>query len=361
MTIRASAVVVMLVSAAACSAPTSKGDKELPPVNPMAASMKDGFSTMDRLVEAAKREGTLTVVGLPRGWVNYADIMDRFSDKYGIKVIGVSPEANSQQEIDAATRLRGSKDAPDVFDLSLDVAVANAKRFAPYKVVGWGDVPDRLKDAKGLWYGVYGGYMSIGYDPRKLSAPASYAALAKPGVSVALPGDPLRTASAFSGVMAASLDGGKVDAARGVDLFARIKRAGMLSQPDRAASVVDWDFLNTARAETSARDDKPAWQVTIPRDAVLASYYVQAISKDAPHPAAARLWEEFLLSDEGQNLYLKAYARPARMEAMEMRGTLDKTAAAKLPAATGNPVVLTVPEQDEAKSYLKTHWSQAVG
>jgi putative spermidine/putrescine transport system substrate-binding protein len=353
----------MLVSvAAACSAP-SEGDKGLPPVNPTAASMKEGFSTMDRLVEAAKREGTLTVVGLPRGWANYAEIMDRFSDKYGIKVIGTSPEANSQQEIDTATRLGGSKDAPDVFDLSLDVAVANAKRFAPYKVTGWGDIPDRLKDAKGLWYGAYGGYMSIGYDPRKVPAPApaSYAALAKPGVSVALPGDPLRTASAFSGVMAASLNDGKVDAARGVDLFARIKRAGMLSQPDRAASVVDWDYLNTARAEASARDDKPAWQVTIPRDAVLASYYVQAINKDAPHPAAARLWEEFLLSDEGQNLYLKAYARPARMEAMEMRETLDKSAAAKLPAATGTPVVLTIPQQDEAKSYLKTHWSQAVG
>lgn len=76
--------------------------------------------------------------------------------------------------------------------------------------------------------------------------------------------------------------------------------------------------------------------MTIPKNEVLASYYMQAISADAPHPAAARLWEEFLLSDEGQNLFLKAYARPARMEAMEMRDTLDGDAAARLPEASGD-------------------------
>ncbi|MCT9932624.1 ABC transporter substrate-binding protein [Planotetraspora sp. A-T 1434] len=360
MTVRASAVMVMLVSVAACSAPAADKNaekKDLPPVNPKATTLRDGFATMDRLVEAARDEGALTVVGLPRGWVNYGEIIDRFSDKYGIKVTGVSPDASSQQEIDAAG---GPQGVPDVFDLSLDVAVANAKRFAPYKVTGWTDIPDRLKDPKGLWYAGYGGYMSIGFNPRKMAAPASYAALLKPGNLVALPGDPLRTASAFSGVMAASLSGGKPDAARGVDFFAQLKRAGMLTQPDRATSLLDWDYLNTARA-VAAEHDKQAWQVTIPRDAVLASYYVQAINVNAPHPAAARLWEEFLLSDEGQNLYLKGYARPSRMEAMEMRGTIDKDAAGKLAPVTGTPVVLTIPEQDQAKSYLQAHWPQTVG
>ncbi len=94
---------------------------------------------------------------------------------------------------------------------------------------------------------------------------------------------------------------------------------------------------------------------------MLASYYLQAVNAEAPHPAAARLWMEFLLSDEGQNLFLKAYARPARMEAMEMRGTVDRDAAARLPAVSGTPVVLTIPQQDKARSYLKTHWTQIAG
>jgi putative spermidine/putrescine transport system substrate-binding protein len=33
----------------------------------------------------------------------------------------------------------------------------------------------------------------------------------------------------------------------------------------------------------------PSWQVIIPPTAAVAGYYFQAINKDAPHPAAARL------------------------------------------------------------------------
>ena len=34
------------------------------------------------------------------------------------------------------------------------------------------------------------------------------------------------------------------------------------------------------------------------------------------HPAAARLWEEYLYSDAGQNLWLQGGARPVREAAM---------------------------------------------
>ena len=74
------------------------------------------------------------------------------------------------------------------------------------------------------------------------------------------------------------------------------------------------------------------WKVVVPSDAVLGGYYFQAINKDAPHPAAARLWEEFLYSDEGQNLWLEGGARPVRADAMTKAGTIDKTALAR-PAA----------------------------
>ena len=51
----------------------------------------------------------------------------------------------------------------------------------------------------------------------------------------------------------------------------------------------------------------------MPTDGVFGSFYSQAISKFAPHPAAARLWEEFLYSDEGQNIWLKGLSRPVRL------------------------------------------------
>jgi putative spermidine/putrescine transport system substrate-binding protein len=61
----------------------------------------------------------------------------------------------------------------------------------------------------------------------------------------------------------------------------------------------------------------------VPAGAVYGGYYVQAINKDAPHPAAARLWQEFLYSDEGQNLWLAGFARPVRQDAM-VRGRHDR-------------------------------------
>ena len=74
-----------------------------------------------------------------------------------------------------------------------------------------------------------------------------------------------------------------------------------------------------------------------PKEAVVAGYYYQAINIDAPHPAAARLWQEYLYSDEGQNLWLKGGARPVRFDAMKTAGTLDEAAAAALPTVEGTP------------------------
>ncbi|WP_214109056.1 ABC transporter substrate-binding protein [Acrocarpospora catenulata] len=348
---------LLAVASAACSTPPVD-DKKLPPVNPKAAGLQQGFGTLDRLAEAARNEGTLTVIGLPRTWVNFGEIMDRFADKYDIKINAISPDmASSQQQLQGA-----GGQAPDVYDLSLDVAVANADKFAPYKVTGWQDIPDDLKDPSGTWYAGYGGYMSIGYDPRRMAAPRTFAELIKPGNTVALPGDPTKTASGFSGVMAASLAGGKADPERGLKYFTDLKKAGALvSSPEQATAVLDWDYLNLARGAAAAEQGRPDWKVTVPQNAVLASHYAQAINAQAPHPAAARLWQEFLFSDEGQNLFLKGFARPVRMEAMEMRNTLDKEAAAKLPKVSGTPVTLTIPQQDAAKTYLKQHWAQQIG
>jgi putative spermidine/putrescine transport system substrate-binding protein len=94
---------------------------------------------------------------------------------------------------------------------------------------------------------------------------------------------------------------------------------------------------------------------------VLGGYYAQAINKDAPHPAAARLWEEFLYSDEGQNLWLKGGARPVRMAAMTDAGTVDEAAAAALPAVSGTPVFLSDEQATKAKTTLASTWAQAIG
>jgi putative spermidine/putrescine transport system substrate-binding protein len=99
----------------------------------------------------------------------------------------------------------------------------------------------------------------------------------------------------------------------------------------------------------------------VPSNAVIAGYYYQAISKDAPHPAAARLWEEFLYSDQGQNLWLAGGARPVRADVMQKAGTLDKAAYGALPPVKGTAITPTVAQTEKAASYLSSNWAKVVG
>ena len=91
------------------------------------------------------------------------------------------------------------------------------------------------------------------------------------------------------------------------------------------------------------------WKVVVPSDAPpVASYYIQAINKDAPHPAAARLWEEFLYSPEAQNIWLKGFARPVLQDKMIADGTIDQDGARRRsPTSTGTPVQLTAGAADD--------------
>ena len=166
--------------------------------------------------------------------------------------------------------------------------------------------------------------MSIGYDSAKVPDMSAVNDLLKPEYKgkVALNGDPTQAGAAFSGVamVALSQGGSADDVAPGVAFFTKLKQAGNFLPVDPTPAtiesgqtpvVIDWDYLNAAETKKL-----PSWKVFVPQGAVLGGYYFQAINKDAPHPAAARLWQEFLYSDEGQNLYLAGGARPVRADAM---------------------------------------------
>ena len=326
---------------------------------------------MDGLVAAAKKEGALNVIALPPDWTNYAEVISTFEKQYGLKVNSAQPDASSQDEINAAKQLKGTERAPDVFDLGPTVATANVDLFAPYQVATFADVPAALKDPQGRYVSDYGGFMSIGYDAKKVPAPTGVADLLKPAYKgrVALNGDPTQAGAAFTGVVMAALgSGGSADdIAPGVEFFSKLKEAGNFLPVDPTPAtiasgqtpvVIDWDYTNAA--QTQALAGKTDWKVVVPSGAVVGSYYVQAINKDAPHPAAARLWEEFLYSDTGQNLWLKGFGRPVRAEAMRKAGTIDAAALAKLPEAQGSAVYLTEAQSAKAKDYLSANWAKAV-
>lgn len=343
----------------------------------MATSAADAGG-MAALTAAAKKEGALNTIALPRDWANYGALIDGFEKKYGIEVTVENPEGSSQDEIDALKEHRRDGTAPDVIDVGATFAPAAARQglLTPYEVAPWDDIPDEQKDPRARWYNNYGGYVSIGCDAKRVTTcPATFADLRRPEYKgqVSLNGNPTKSGSAFAGVYAAALaNGGSFDNIQpGIDFFAELSRNGNFIPVESTPATIesgqtpisiDWDFLNLAYADEFRRKGADVdWRTSIPFDGSFAQYYAQGINKDAPHPAAARLWQEYLFSPEGQNLRLGAYARPVLMEAMEENGTLDKSLAEKLPTVEGTPTFPTEEQQAKAGRTVDRNWAKAVG
>ncbi|MEV7612188.1 extracellular solute-binding protein [Streptomyces sp. NPDC089799] len=347
------------------------------PRAPAVATSAADAGGMAALTAAAKEEGSLNTIALPEDWAGYGALIEGFRKKYGIKVTVENPEGSSQEEINALKEHRKDGSAPDVIDVgdSFARAAADQGLLAPYEVAAYDDIPKDQKDARARWANNYGGYVSIGCDAKRVkTCPATFADLRRPEYkgAVALNGDPTKSGSAFAGVWAAALaNGGSFDDIQpGIDFFAELSRNGNFNPVEstpatiengRTPISIDWDFLNLGYADEFRRKGADVdWRTAIPFDGSFAQYYASAVNKEAPHPAAARLWQEYVFSPEGQNIRLLAYARPVLMDAMEKDGTLDKVAAENLPTVEGTPTFPTQAQRDKARETVNRNWAKAV-
>jgi len=331
---------------------------------------------MSALVAAAKKEGQLNVITLPSNWANYGTIMADFTKMYGIKINDANPEGSSQDELNAVKQLKGQSSAPDVVDVGNSFAITGqqAGDWAPYEVQSWGSIPAAAKEASGQYYADYGGYVAIGYDPSKVKvAPTSFKSLLTGSYKnqVAIDGNPTQTGSAFAAVYAAALaNGGSLaNIAPGVTYFKNLKAAGNFVPVEGTPATVQsgqtpiliwWDYLLNSEVKAVVKNLK----IVIPSDGVYAGYYDQAISSSAPDPAAARLWEEFLYSTQGQNLFLDGSTRPIELSSLVSAGTVDKTAYNALPSVPGGSSTLQLPTSAEfttAGSVVAQQWPSVSG
>ena len=364
---KARILVALAVTAVALSACGSSAATTAPADWKTATSA--GSGGVDAVCAAGKTEGTVNLIATPPDWANYGQMITDFTAKYGIKVQSDQPDAGSQDEINAAKQLAGTGRQPDIFDLGTAVALANTAMYAPYQVATWKDIPAANKEATGLWTNNYTGFMTIGYDASLGTiSKVSDLADAKYKGKVALNGDPTKTGAGFNGVVLAALaNGGSADNIQpGIDFFKKLSDSGNLLPVDPAPAtiasgqtpiVIDWSYNNGPQIAV-LQPKGITWNVVVPTDAPpIAAYYNSAINKDAAHPAAARCWMEYVFSDAGQNTWLKGFALPVRLAAMQTAGTVDKTAFAALNPPTTTPVVLTQAQTDAANALLTAQWT----
>lgn len=328
---------------------------------------------------AAETEAKVNLIALPDNWANYKGILEAFGTKYPtIEHPVANPDASSADELTAVETLKGQDTMPDALDVSPAVAQeVDAKGlWAPYQPCGWDEIPADLKDPDGKWVAAYYGVMAIGSNNAIVKeAPTSFADLKDPKYKgqVALNGDPREAGAAFAAVMAASIaNGGSFDdILPGIKYFAELKKSGNLSGTDVTEATVlsgdtpifiDWTY-NYPGLLPKLQDNGIEITTNVPSDGVYGGYYAQGVVNGGPHPNAAKLWIDHIVSDEGALGYIAGGAVPARYDALVKAGKVTTEMTKNLPSAE-LIAGIKFPTQDQiakAKEVLADQWPKLVG
>lgn len=334
---------------------------------------------MQTLITNAKKEGQLQAVGIPPEWANYAEILANYQAKFVPIDYKADSEFTSAQEVEV---FKQSKQHPygDIADVGFKwgPVVIQEGLVSPYKHSHWDDIQADLKDPSGNWCTEYWGAHSfvINTDIVK-NPPSSFAELLNNDYKnmVGIDADPRQATDAFMAVYSAALakSGSIDDIQPGIDYFAQLKKKGnfTVARANEAnivkgevAIAVIWDYLGLGYRDKYA-NSHPQLKVVIPSDGSVAGPYIVIVNKTAPHPYAARLWNEYIFSDEGQLLFLKGYAHPARYQKLSDAGKIPADLAAKLPSPSEYANVKFVSDINKltaASNALTANWqSQVLG
>lgn len=332
---------------------------------------------LDALIKAAQTEGTLTTIALPHDWANLGEMLSTYKSKFNMKINELNPDAGSADELEAIRANKDSKgpQAPDVVDVGIGyTALAKEEGlYAPYKVATWDTID--MKDPDGYWFAEYYGVLTFELIKGEVPTPTDWADLLKPDYKgkIAMAGDVLKSNESIMTVYASGLSmagGDKTKAAEaGLEYWKEMNANGnfipVIADQGKIAQgetpcTIEWDYLSLANRDALAGN--PELEIIVPKTGIVAGPYAGGISAYAPHPYAARLWWEFVFSDEGQNIYLKGYAHPIRFNDMVKRGVIPQEMLDKLPPAENyaNAVFLTADELTESKAYITENWRKVV-
>jgi putative spermidine/putrescine transport system substrate-binding protein len=322
------AMAVLLGTLLAGCAPAAPATEVAPP--PPAATSVPAVATVAPTEDpqaaklaAAKTEGQVVSYGMSDDWVNLGAIWKTIETNYG--VVHTDTDMTSAEEI---THLLAEKDAPvmDVADIGFDFVgkLVENKLAMPYKNTSWDKIPANFKDADGLWAVAYWGAISflVNTDLVK-NPPQTWDDLLKPEYKdMVCSRDPSKSSYATGSVLAAAYahGGDESNVQPGLDFFKKLKDGGnwrqgvvlnvaAVQKGECPISIV-YDFDGFAKRDATGLP----LQVIIPQDATVGMLFAEYISAVAPHPNAAKLEQDFLLSDEGQVMLATGYAHPSRTD-----------------------------------------------
>lgn len=322
------AIVTLAGSLAACGAKeavntgTAPAESKAPAASqaPASSSPKAGETvSLDDLQNKAKQEGAIVSVGMPDDWADWKDTWSDITTKYGLK--HTDTDMSSAEEI---AKFEAEKDKPtaDIGDVGMAfTSVAVEKNVTqPYKPTTWDKIPDWAKDKDGHWVVGYQGTIAIITNTKLVkNPPKSFDDIAKGTYKVAI-GDVAKASQAQNAILAAAIafGGDEKNIQPGIDFFEKLSKQKRISLSDVKVANFEkgeievalvWDFNALGyRQQLNPAD----YDVAIPKEGSVIGAYATIINKYAPHPNAAKLTREYILSDAGQINLAKGFARPIR-------------------------------------------------
>ncbi len=288
-----------------------------------AAAVDYNAMSLEDLIAQAQEEGEIASVGMPDTWANWVETWEDIEAEYGITHADQDMSSSEELAMFREEGVDGTKDIGDVGQ-SWGPTAEEQELTLKYKTSYWDEIPDWAKDDDGDWVvGYYGTISLMSNDDTVPNAPTSFQDVLDGDYNVCV-GDVTAAAVAQYAVLAAAyaLGGGIDNMQPGYDFLQQLAEQGRLDVSDASLAriesgeidvCVNWDYNSlNYRDQIVENNPNASFSVNIPSDASVQSGYCTIINKNAPHPAAACLAREFILSDEGQINLARGYATPIR-------------------------------------------------
>ncbi len=279
-----------------------------------------GLAEDPALVAAAKREGAVV-------WYT-TQIVDQFARPAAAAFEklypGIQVTLSRTNATTAAIKIlnenRAGRNQSDVFDGTVTVVPLKKEgyvlKYIPEAVKSW---PAQYRDPQGYWVATNIYVLTPAYNTRLIppgTEPKTYQALLDPKYRGKMLWAVSLSSSAATGFIGTVLD--EMGEAKGLDYLRALQKQRVAGADVSARQVLDQVIAGeyaialqifNHHAVISAKKGAPVkWIPMQPTTGVLS---VVSIPKAAPHPSAAKLFEDFLVSKEGQKAYQAAYYVPA--------------------------------------------------
>ncbi|ELY30559.1 family 1 extracellular solute-binding protein [Natrialba magadii ATCC 43099] len=295
-----------------------------------------GYGDYRTTVNASAFPDELRIYAVQTGWSNWDAVMENFESEYGVPLYdaqGSSGEALTDARSNAGNQTHSAFNGGYSFALE----AMNDGLTTDYKPANWDVVPDELKTDNGHVVSTRQMTTAVTYrvdiyEERGLDAPETWEDLKHPDIAQDLAFTPPHTANGLASALSVNRAyGGSMAnldpvieyheeiADHGADIRRNIE--GDVTSGE-ISTVIEYDYSGLNMKYNMDEIDEEQLEVAIltgpsGREGAMNVPYGFGLLEGAPNPEAAKLFMDYVLSLEGQELFFDAFVRPIRADELE--------------------------------------------